>query len=70
MQFDRTSFPGGDHFYGLLEPRRESLDGDLSMQSLDDRLWPKFSRHSVERLMELGFSRADAEAYFPDAKQR
>lgn len=67
--FDRVSFPGGDHFYGLLEPRRECLDGDLSMQSLDDKLWSRFSRQSAGRLMELGFSRAEAESYFPEAKE-
>jgi len=65
--FDRKSFPGGDHFCGLREPLRECLDGNLSMTLLDDKLWPRFSRESVERLVELGFSREEAEAYFPEA---
>ena len=40
------------------------------LERLDDELWPKYSRQSVTNLMKLGFSREEAEAYFPDAKQR
>ena len=68
--FDRVSFPGGDHFYGLKEPIREGLEGDGSTSQINDKLWLRYSREQVTKLMELGFSREQAAGYFPDAKER
>lgn len=67
MMYDRKSHPGGDHFYGRGRPIREYIDNTGFMGTVTDDRWPEFSRQQVEILVELGFSREEAEAYFPEA---
>lgn len=67
MMYDRKSFPGGDHGYGWGPPVREYITNHGLMSTIGDDRWPQFSRQQVEILVELGFSRDEAEAYFPEA---
>ncbi len=68
--YDRHSHPGGDHFYQIERtPVRECLDDYGSMTQIEDKRWPAFSRQQVELLMKRGFTRGQAEYYFPDGKE-
>ena len=68
--YDRHSHPGGDHFYQIVRRRvRECLDDYGSMSQIEDKRWPEFSRRQIKLLMERGFTREQAEYYFPDGKE-
>jgi len=69
MMYHRKSFPGGDHRYGWGPPVREYITSDGSMSTIGDDRWPQFCREQVATLIELGFTRKQADYYFPDAKQ-
>lgn len=69
MLYDRKSHPGGDHFYGMGQSLREYIDNHGVMGTVTDDRWPEFSRQQVKLLVEFGFTREQAEYYFPDAKQ-
>lgn len=70
MMYDRKSFPGGDHRYGWGPPIREYITSDGSMSTIGDDRWPQFCYDQIATLIELGFTRKQAEYYFPDAKKR
>lgn len=69
MMYDRKSFPGGDHRYGWGPPVREYITSDGSMYTIGDDKWPQFCREQIVTLIELGFTREQAEYYFPDGKK-
>jgi hypothetical protein len=68
--YDRYSHPGGDHFYQIKRtPVRECLDDYGSMVQIEDKRWPEFSWRQIKLLMERGFTREQAEYYFPAGKE-
>ncbi len=68
--FDRRSVPGGDHFYGSGRPIRELCMLDGIMETVTDEQWPAFCRRQVELLVAAGWTRKQAEEYYPEVVSR
>lgn len=66
--FDRHPTLGGDHRYGMGPSLREVCLLDCSMRTVPDDEWPAFCAQQVEWLVQAGFTRQAALAYYPEAK--
>lgn len=68
--FDKLPTPGGDHcpgLYRIFRPLvRELMCVDGSMQIIQERDWPEFSRKQIELLVKAGIPRSQAEACYAE----
>ena len=72
--FDKLPTPGGDHchlFQRLHAPLgREIWTIGCGMRFVPEREWPTFSKEQIERLVDAGISREQAELYYSEQARR